>query len=123
MGRRCYTATVERIAMGADSGQSAFREYVWLHGIVDGDGTPFVGERWLNHSMTLQRLNLHPGDRIRFEARTDAFAPDRQPLGRDIDDPAAFLAEMAAKGIDTEGVTFRLIGSRSMIPNRSPQKP
>lgn len=88
MERGQYTATVERIAMGTGR-RDAYREYLWLRDITSADGVPFAGERWLNHSPTLQRLDLRPGDRIRFEARIEARAPG---------------------GIDAlEGVTFRLI--------------
>jgi hypothetical protein len=108
MSRRTYTATVERIATGTGA-TDAYREYLWLTDLVDEGDQPFAGEQWLNYSPTLQHLDLRPGDRIRFEARLDAGIPHRPPLGTSIDDPAAFLAEMAAQGIDTEGVIFRLV--------------
>jgi hypothetical protein len=89
--------------------RDAYREYLWLTDIVDEGGLSFAGEQWLNYSRTLQHLDLRRGDRIRFEAHIEAFARNRSRLGKDIDDIDAFLAEMAAQGIDTERVIFRLV--------------
>jgi hypothetical protein len=119
MGRRCYTATVDRVAMGTDNQQNTFREYLWLTDITDGSGVPFAGERWLNHSPTLVRLELRPGDRIGFEASIRASLPHKPPLWTSIDDPAAFLADMAAQGIDTVGVIFRLATPTRVTVNDS----
>ncbi len=119
MGRRCYTAIVDRIAMGTGNRLYMFREYLWLTDITDGSGVPFAGEQWLNHSPTLVRLELRPGDRIRFDASIRASFPHKPLLNTNIDDPAAFLADMAAQGIDTMDVIFRLATPSQVTVNDS----
>ncbi len=115
MRRRCYTATVDRIVSGTGA-QAANRDYLWLCAITDEDGTPFGGAPWLNHPASLRRLGLRPGDRIRFNARMDAFTPGRKSLGKGISDPVAFLAELAKWKIDPGGVIFRLTQPTNITP-------
>ncbi len=115
MGRRRYTATVDRIVSGTGA-KDANRDYLWLCAITDEDGTPFGGAPWLNHRPSLRYLGLRPGDRIRFNARMDAFTPGRKSLGKGISDPVAFLAELAKWKIDAGAVIFRLTDPTNIIP-------